>query len=190
MEKILMNRSNTNWLITIIILLVISIVIDFNKDISLINPFNSSGIPLFSRNVETKLGLDLRGGLQTLLEADLPADATIAPTDLETTRQILEKRANAIGVSEVLMQTAGERRIVAEFPGINNPEEVISSLQQTGLLEFVDTGDTRPAEGTILQTDFATGGSTSATTATVTPAATGSPTPEATATTTAAGATP
>lgn len=184
-----MNRSNTNWLIAIIVLLVLSIWIDFSKDISLINPFNSSGAPLFSRNVETKLGLDLRGGLQTLLEADLPADATIAPTDLETTRQILEKRANALGVSEIQMQTAGTRRIVAEFPGVKNPEDVISSLQQTGLLEFVDTGDTRPAEGSVLQTDFATGSSTTPAT-TATPATVASPTPAATATTTAGAATP
>ncbi len=181
-----MNRSNTNWLITIIVLLVLSIWIDFSKNIIINNPFSSSGTPLFSRNVETKLGLDLRGGLQTLLEADLPADANIAAGDLETTRQILEKRANALGVSEIQMQTAGNRRIVAEFPGAKNPEDVISSLQQTGLLEFVDTGDTRPQEGSILQTDFATGGSTSATIATVTPAVTGSPTPAATATSTGA----
>jgi len=152
-----MNRSNTNWLIAIIILLALSGWIDSNKELSLINPFNASGDPLFSRNVETKLGLDLRGGLQTLLEADLPESSTIAAGDLETTRQILEKRANALGVSEVLMQTAGDRRIVAEFPGVNNPEDVISSLQQTGLLEFVDTGDTRPPEGSIIQTDYATG---------------------------------
>ena len=137
-----MNRSNTNWLITIIVLLAISIWIDTSKEISLINPFNVSGDALFSRNVETKLGLDLRGGLQTLLEADVPAGSTIASGDLETTRQILEKRANALGVSEVVMQTAGDRRIVAEFPGVKKPEEVISSLQQTGLLEFVDTSDT------------------------------------------------
>jgi preprotein translocase subunit SecD len=179
MEKILMNRSNTNWLITIVILLVISIFIDTSKNISLKNPFNSSSDPLFSRNVETKLGLDLRGGLQTLLEADLPAGTNIAASDLETTRQILEKRANALGVSEVVMQTAGDRRIVAEFPGVKNPEDVISSLQQTGLLEFVDTGDTRPAEGTIIKTDFGTGAASASATPdpAATPAADGS-TPE------------
>jgi len=170
-----MNRSNTNWLITIIVLLAISIWVDTSKQISLVNPFNVSGNPLVSRNVETKLGLDLRGGLQTLLEADIPAGSTIAAGDLETTRQILEKRANALGVSEVVMQTAGDRRIVAEFPGVKNPEEVISSLQQTGLLEFVDTGDTRPAEGSVIQTDFATGGTPVATPdPAATPAADGS----------------
>lgn len=163
-----MNRSNTNWLITIIVLLILSIWIDASKEISLINPFDVSGDPLFSRNVETKLGLDLRGGLQTLLEADLPEGSTIAAGDLETTRQILEKRANALGVSEVVMQTAGDRRIVAEFPGVKNPEEVISALQQTGLLEFVDTGDTQPAEGSLIQTDYGT--DTAATTGTTPPA--------------------
>jgi len=168
-----MNRSNTNWLITIIVLLVFSIWIDLSKEISLINPLDVSGAPLFSRNVETKLGLDLRGGLQTLLEADVPAGSTIATGDLETTRQILEKRANALGVSEVVMQTAGDRRIVAEFPGVKNPEDVISSLQQTGLLEFVDTGATVPQEGSIIETDFATGTS-SAPAATATPATDGS----------------
>ncbi|HXD10930.1 MAG TPA: protein translocase subunit SecD [Anaerolineales bacterium] len=152
-----MNRSNTNWLIIISVLLAISLVIDLNKVLAPPNPLNLGGGPLFSRNVETKLGLDLRGGLQALLEADLPAGSTIASADLETTRQILEKRANALGVSEVVMQTAGDRRIVAEFPGVKNPEDVISSLQQTGLLEFVDTGDTRPTEGSIIQTDYATG---------------------------------
>ena len=164
-----MNRSNTNWLITIIILLAVSIWVDTSKELSLINPFDVNGDPLFSRNVETQLGLDLRGGLQTLLEADLPEGSNIAAGDLETTRQILEKRANALGVSEVVMQTAGDRRIVAEFPGVQNPEEVISSLQQTGLLEFVDTGDYAPAEGTLLKTDFGTDA-----TVTTTPPADGS----------------
>ena len=150
-----MNNRNTNWMIAIVFLLALAIGIVVSKQINIANPFN--GTSLFSRKVDLKLGLDLRGGLQTLLEADLPSATTVATNDLETTRQILESRANALGVSEVVMQTAGERRIVAEFPGVSNPEEVVASLQQTGLLEFVDTGDYRPTVGTILQTDYASG---------------------------------
>ncbi|MBK9926604.1 MAG: protein translocase subunit SecD [Anaerolineales bacterium] len=154
-----MNKNNNlNWLIVIVILLALSLWIDLSNSISLPNPFN--GTTLFTRNVEMKLGLDLRGGLQALLEADLPDTATVSTNDLDTTRQILESRANGLGVSEVVMQTAGERRIVAEFPGVNNPEEVVASLQQTGLLEFVDTGDYQPVAGTILLTDYAGGTST------------------------------
>jgi len=152
-----MNNRNTNWMIAIVILLALAIGVVASQEINIPNPFN--GTSLVSRKVDLKLGLDLRGGLQTLLEADLPASSTISTNDLETTRQILESRANALGVSEVVMQTAGDRRIVAEFPGVSNPEEVVASLQQTGLLEFVDTGDYQPPVGTTLQTDYATGSS-------------------------------
>ena len=148
-----MNRRNTNWLVLIIFLLVLGLWVDLNREISFPNPLNPDQ-KLFERNVETRLGLDLRGGLQTLLEADLPANANITSDELAITRQILENRANALGVSEVVMQTAGERRIVAEFPGVSNPEEVVASLQQTGLLEFVDMGTTPVDAGTVIKTDF------------------------------------
>jgi preprotein translocase subunit SecD len=176
MEKIFMNRNNTNWLIGILIVLALALWIDVIPQIWIPN---FSGDTLYSRDIPIKLGLDLEGGLQALLEADLPANTTVNSTDLDTTRQILEKRANALGVSEVVMQTAGTRRIVAEFPGVKDPDYVIASLQQTGLLEFVDTGDTRPAEGSTIETDYATGSATAPTT-----------TPTAKATPTAGAATP
>ncbi len=149
-----MNRKQSRWLYLIIPLIALAIWVDLSKHITITNPFN--GTDIINRNVQTRLGLDLRGGLQTLLEANLPADATISSDDLKVTRQILENRANALGVSEVIMQVAPPRRIVAEFPGISNPEEVVAALQQTGLLEFVDMGNTPAAVGTIIQTDFGT----------------------------------
>ena len=161
-----MNRRQYNWLILIIPLIALAIWVDVSKQITIPDPFNPQ-TPLIDRNVDIRLGLDLRGGLQVLLEADLPADATISSDDLNVTRQILESRANALGVSEVVMQVAPPRRIVAEFPGLQDPEQVIASLQQTGLLEFVDIGSTPVTEGTIIQTDFGT--SSTSTTTTETP---------------------
>jgi len=172
-----MNRRHYNWLILIIPLIALAIWVDVSKQITIPNPFNPQ-TNLIDRNVETRLGLDLRGGLQTLLEADLPADATISSDDLKVTRQILESRANALGVSEVVMQVAPPRRIVAEFPGLQDPEQVIASLQQTGLLEFVDIGSQPVAEGTIIQTDFGT--SSTSTTTTEIPTTTSTSDPSAT----------
>jgi len=60
-------------------------------------------------------------------------------------------------VSENVLQIAGERRIVGEFPGLENTDQVLATIQQTGLLEFVDTGDISLPAGTTVQTDFATG---------------------------------
>jgi preprotein translocase subunit SecD len=158
-----MNQRNTNWFILIVVLVALALWVDLSKEIS--NPFNGKLI----RNVDIKLGLDLSGGLQTLLEADVPAGRVISSQDLNTTRQILQNRVNGLGVSEVNMQTAGSNRIVAEFPGINNPEQVVKALQETGLLEFVDMGTSPAPVGTVIQTDFNTSGIQIAPTATVLP---------------------
>ena len=61
-----MNRRPYATLIVVLILLTLALWVNLSKDISIINPFNSQ--PIFTRNVETRLGLDLRGGLQALLE--------------------------------------------------------------------------------------------------------------------------
>ena len=144
-----MNRRPYTTLIIIIILIVLALWINLSNTISIINPFNSQLI--FSRNVETQLGLDLRGGLQALLE--VPEGTNVTTADLETTKAILESRVNALGVSEVTMQVAPPRRIIAEFPGISNPEEVVASVKQTGLLEFVDFGSNPLPDNTVIKTD-------------------------------------
>ena len=108
----------------------------------------------FNRNLETVLGLDLQGGMQVLLEVDLPEDVEVSPEDLQTARQILENRSNGLGVSEVVFQIAGTRRIVGEFPGLTKTDEVIAVLKETGQLEFVDFGSNYLPEGTVVQTDI------------------------------------
>ncbi len=144
-----MNRRPYTTLIIVVILVAFSIWISLSKTISVTNPFNSQ--PLFSRNVDIRLGLDLRGGLQALLE--VPEGISVTSQDLENTKAILESRVNALGVSEVNMQTAPPRRILAEFPGIDNPEEVVAAVKQTGMLEFVDFGSTTLPVGTVIKTD-------------------------------------
>jgi len=145
-------RNRNNWLIFIVLLVAFSLWIDLSKNILIYNPVTD--LPMVERNVDIQLGLDLRGGLQALLEADLPADTTVSQEDMQNARNILENRANALGVSEIQMQVAGDRRIVAEFPGISNPEEVVTALKQTALLEFVDMGSSPLPPGTPIKTDF------------------------------------
>ncbi|MEJ5313369.1 MULTISPECIES: protein translocase subunit SecD [Anaerolinea] len=123
--------------------------------------FNVPGHPQikignFERSMDLVLGLDLQGGVQVLLEADLPANTPIDPQALEDARTILENRTNALGVSENLFQVAGERRIVAEFPGLSDPEKVLAVIKETGLLEFVDLQDNPEnlKEGDVILTDF------------------------------------
>ena len=106
----------------------------------------------FQRTLNPVLGLDLRGGMQVLLSPQ--AGITANRQALEDTSKILENRANGLGVSEVIFQVAGDKYILGEFPGLTNTADVIASVKQTGLLEFVDAGDTQLAPETIIKTDY------------------------------------
>lgn len=100
----------------------------------------SPGINLGGINKQfvTRLGLDLVGGVQALLEADLPADATIESGSMDAAVGVVENRVNGLGLTEAVVQKAGDRRIVVELPGETDPEKALSTIQQTGLLEFID----------------------------------------------------
>ncbi|NLG71019.1 MAG: hypothetical protein GX495_03090, partial [Chloroflexi bacterium] len=116
-------------LIIILVVLVAAILIDLPGERTL---------PLINKTVKTNLGLDLVGGVQALLEADLPASQAIPAESMQTTVRIVENRVNGLGVSEAVVQQAGERRIVVELPGETDPEQALAALRQTGHLEFVD----------------------------------------------------
>jgi preprotein translocase subunit SecD len=118
-------------LIPIVLILIIAIYIDLPKSPGLhLGPIN--------RDFSTHLGLDLVGGLQALLEADVPSTTAVDPNDMYIAEQIVENRVNALGVSEPVVQQAGSRRIVVELPGETDPEKALAIIKQTGLLEFVD----------------------------------------------------
>lgn len=147
-----MIRNLTNRIILIVVVLALALWVDFSSEIEILNPVTDD--PLLSRNLEPRLGLDLQGGLQVLLEADIPADQQIDSESMEIARDIVQQRTDALGVNENIIQIAGDRRIVGEFPGLADTESVLATIQQTGLLEFVDTGDFSPEPGTILVTDY------------------------------------
>jgi preprotein translocase subunit SecD len=157
-DTLRMIRNLYTRLVLILIVAALAIWVDVSDKIQITNPFNDT--VLVDRSIAPRLGLDLQGGLQVLLEADVPETTDVDPQEMETARAIIENRTNALGVSENVIQLAGERRIVGEFPGAEDADAILDIIQQTGLLEFVDTGDFRPEEGSVLQTDFAAGTTT------------------------------
>ena len=137
------------WLVIILVIVAVAIWIDLP---------NNPGIHIggINRDIDTRLGLDLVGGVQALLEADLPEGTVIEVEKMRTATRIVENRVNGLGVTEALVQQAGDRRIVVELPGVEDPTVAISTIQETGLLEFVDMGRTPQAAGTIIVTDVFT----------------------------------
>ncbi len=119
------------FIIPIVVILILAIYIDLP-----ISPgIHFAGI---NRDFSTRLGLDLVGGVQALLEADVPAGQAVSATDMNDAVGIVDNRVNSLGVSEAVVQQAGGNRIVVELPGETDPVKALQTIQQTGLLEFVD----------------------------------------------------
>ncbi len=90
----------------------------------------------------TVLGLDLEGGLRVTLEAESNDGEEVSADQIETARNIIERRVAGIGVSEPQVRTEtggdGSRRIVVEVPGVSDEEQVRQLVGSTGQLQFID----------------------------------------------------
>jgi SecD/SecF fusion protein len=92
-----------------------------------------------------KLGLDLRGGTQIVLETrDSPhAKATSASTDRAL--EVLRKRVDALGVAEPTLSRTGDKRIIVELPGVQDPRQAAEVIGRTAQLTFHPVKEAVPA---------------------------------------------
>ena len=90
-----------------------------------------------NRIVETKLGLDLEGGVRVEYQA-LPNNGVVPNADaMNTIKDIIERRVNGIGVSEPQVVTQGSDRVVVELPGATDEKAITDLVGTTGLLQFI-----------------------------------------------------
>lgn len=99
----------------------------------------------YNHRFTTKFGLDLSGGTQLVLDANMK---DIASPDrasaLESAKQVIERRVNFFGVTEPVVQTATNQtsyRIIVEMPGISDVNQAITLIGQTAQLEFREVVD-------------------------------------------------
>lgn len=92
------------------------------------------------QKITTHLGLDLQGGTQLVLEADMQGiPQAERNTALESVREIVDRRVNFFGVAEPTIQSAqvGESyRVILELPGVKDIRQAVDTLGQTAQLEF------------------------------------------------------
>jgi len=149
------------WLI--IFLTIIAVVVDFPKtpvktqlgpikiNTILSHPqvdFSKIGIP-FKRDLEPKLGLDLKGGAHLVLSADM---TNVASEDrnnaLDSVEQVIERRVNLFGVTEPVIQTAkvaGDYRIIVELPGVTDVSQALNLIGKTAQLDFREPIEASPS---------------------------------------------
>jgi preprotein translocase subunit SecD len=85
-----------------------------------------------------KLGLDLKGGLHVVMEAQEKEGREVTPDTIQKSIGILRQRVDELGVEEPIIQGEGNTRIIVELPGVDNPEAAADVIGQTAELEFKD----------------------------------------------------
>ena len=95
-----------------------------------------AGSLYFAITTPARLGLDLRGGTQIVLETQ---DSATVQADQESTDravEVLRRRVDALGVSEPTLARSGDRRIIVELPGVQDPREAAEVIGRTAQLTF------------------------------------------------------
>ena len=94
--------------------------------------------PVLSKKggVPIKLGLDLRYGIHLMLEIYDPKLKQISNAEIQQVINILEKRLNPTGTQEVVIQQAGNNRIIIEIPEVSDTNDAIEKVTKVGRLEF------------------------------------------------------
>ncbi|PNG19945.1 protein translocase subunit SecD [Streptomyces cahuitamycinicus] len=86
--------------------------------------------------VPVRLGLDLRGGTQIVLETRDSPTAEADPAATDRTLEVLRRRVDALGVAEPAIARSGDNRIIVELPGVQDPREAADVLGRTAQLTF------------------------------------------------------
>ncbi len=100
-------------------------------------PLAIPNLPEWWAKNKLKLGLDLKGGMQILLEVDTSALSTAdARGAVDQNIKIIRERIDQFGVAEPSIQKLGENRIMVQLPGVSDFEAAENLIKQTAMLEF------------------------------------------------------
>ena len=122
-----MKRENIIKLVALVLLVATVVALSIKP---LVDPVK--GIPL---------GLDLRGGVHLVLQAEPNKDgAPITTNDIDKAKAIIANRVNDLGVSEPIVQADyDKKRIVIDLAGVTDPNKAVDILKTTAKLTFRDS---------------------------------------------------
>ncbi len=89
------------------------------------------------KRVPLKRGLDLQGGMHLTLEIDESKQAVADKSEaIDRALKVVRQRIDEFGVSEPVVQKAGNERIIVELPGIDDPDRAQDVVQKSAFLQF------------------------------------------------------
>lgn len=161
-----MKSNDIVKLVFIILIVSLSVLVAFfpNAPIlqrtTMVTDQNNNLKPIVGPVFPYRLGLDLRGGVHVVLEANKVEGDAEFNSKMERTIAVLENRINRLGVSETIIQRQGENRIAVDLPGYQNKDEALTILGKTALLQFKDARGNLIFDGSMIKDAQALFGST------------------------------
>ena len=148
--------SNLKWRLIIIgVLVALSVFALFPRDVkSRQRRPDGTFFDTLIRRVPLRKGLDLSGGMHLALEVDeskgVIADKSEA---IDRALKVVRTRIEGMGVSETVIQKAGNDRIIIDIPGIDDRERAIRMVQDQAFLTFQITDKTNAFEKVLPRLD-------------------------------------
>ena len=96
------------------------------------------------------LGLDLRGGVYTVYQAENNGDPDF-DTKMESTVSILTSRLTRQGFTEATVTRQGSDRIRVEIPNVSDPNQILTIIGTPAQLYFVDEDGNNLMEGSMVK---------------------------------------
>ncbi|MFE1014005.1 protein translocase subunit SecD [Streptomyces sp. NPDC058794] len=93
-----------------------------------------AGAVAIALTMPVRLGLDLRGGTQIVLETKSTETTKADREATDRTVEVLRGRIDALGVAEPTIVRSGDNRIVVELPGVQDPKQAADVLGRTAQL--------------------------------------------------------
>jgi preprotein translocase subunit SecD len=107
-----------------------------------------------TRRIPLRKGLDLSGGMHLALDVDESKGVVANKSEaIDRALKVVRTRIEGLGVSETVIQKAGNDRIIVEIPGIDDRERAIKIAQDQAFLEFQITDETKGLEKSLPRLD-------------------------------------
>src|ERR1700736_5827662 len=87
---------------------------------------------------KTRLGLDLKGGVQLVYQGKPTAQSKVDTESLNRAIDIMRKRVDQIGVAQPEIQRSGEDEITVSLPNVSNTTRAQEQVGKTAQLFFYD----------------------------------------------------
>src|SRR5215208_3913066 len=88
---------------------------------------------------QTRLGLDLRGGVELVYEArPTPKVPKVTPQAVNDAISTIRRRTDTLGVAEPEIQRSGSNQITVALPDVDNAQRAIQQVGTTAQLQFYD----------------------------------------------------